>query len=66
MIDIKEDSLIEDILSKCPKSIDVFKKYNIQVIICDEVVWDNLRDIANKNGVESLNPYKLNKKCCNN
>lgn len=48
-MEINPDISIEELLEKCPKSIEIFQKYSIQVFVCGEPVWDTLRGVCEKN-----------------
>jgi len=51
-IEITPHTLIEEIITNCPKSIDVFKRYNIHVFVCGEPVWDTLIVACQKSGID--------------
>lgn len=51
-MDINPQTSVESIVEKYPDSIKVFQKYNINIIICGQIVWDSLEDICKKNGVD--------------
>jgi iron-sulfur cluster repair protein YtfE (RIC family) len=50
-MEITKDTTIEEIIEKCPKSLEIFKKYNITVFICGEVVWDTIGGVCEKNAI---------------
>jgi iron-sulfur cluster repair protein YtfE (RIC family) len=47
-MDINPQTSIEELIEKCPKSLDVFKKYNIRVLVCGEPVWDTISEVCEK------------------
>ena len=51
-MEINQDTPVEKIVEAYPKSIEIFRKYGINVIICGEVVWDSIGEVCRKNGVE--------------
>ncbi len=64
-MEITENTYIEDIINNCPDTISIFSKYNIQVIICGEVVWDTIKGIAEKNNIDKEKIIDELKKACN-
>ncbi|MCX8074306.1 MAG: hypothetical protein N2749_01805 [Clostridia bacterium] len=52
-MNITPDTSVESIIEKYPETICVFKKYDIEVIICGQVVWDNIGELCLKNGINS-------------
>jgi iron-sulfur cluster repair protein YtfE (RIC family) len=50
-MEITKDTTIEEIIEKYPKSLEIFKKYNIIVFICGEVVWDTISGVCEKSGI---------------
>lgn len=51
-MEINKNTSVEEIVRKYPKSIDVFKKFNMEVIVCGEIVWDSLGELCEKHGVD--------------
>lgn len=51
-MEINKDTYIEDIINGCEKSISVFRKYDINVFICSEPIFDTLEGVCTKKGVD--------------
>jgi len=51
-MEITKDTSVEEIINKCSKSLEVFKKYGIVVFVCGEPVWDTLAGVCQKAGIQ--------------
>ena len=47
---IDKDILIEDLVSKVPKSVGYLMKKNIKCLACGEPIWGTLEEAAKKKG----------------
>jgi hypothetical protein len=47
---IDKDILIEDLVSKVPKSVGHLMKKNIKCLACGEPIWGTLEDAAKEKG----------------
>jgi hypothetical protein len=47
---IDKDILIEDLVSKVPKSVGYLMKKNIKCLACGEPIWGTLEDAAKEKG----------------
>lgn len=50
-MEINKDTPVEEIVREKPSSIEIFRKFGIEVIICGEVVWDSLGELCEKHNV---------------
>lgn len=51
-MEIDKDTPVEEIIAKNPSSVEVFKRFGMEVIICGEVVWDSVGQLCEKYGVD--------------
>jgi hypothetical protein len=65
-MEISTESAIEEIIEKCPESLKLFEKYNIQVFICGEPIWDNLNSICEKYEIDKTKFIEELKTICSN
>ncbi len=48
MTDISPETSVEEIVSDCPKSLEVFGRFGLEVYVCGQPVWDNLEQLCSK------------------
>jgi len=65
-MNINSQTSIEELIEICPKAIEIFQKYNINVFLCSEPVWDTISGICEKSNVDiNLILSEINEICGN-
>ena len=63
-MEINAKTSVEEIINSCPESLNVFKKYGLEVFVCGEPVWDDLGTVCRRKGADTEKVAKELKAVC--